>query len=210
MNTKIKTELKAFQKFKKNFLFEQKKIEEIEGNFYCEGLPLYDTEKRLIGECEKWINISFHNKDSLSKILSNLYPYQFEFRGFILQSLESFFQGAKFKDKNVQKLVFAYSGVQAYHLKAASDYRWQETGLLYWQGSPFRRDSTEYTDIVDELYISAAQNPLYRQALKNAADRPLIHSIGETDQNKTVLTRFEYEAEINALAAFLKTFDSCK
>ena len=206
MNTKIKTELEAFQKFKKGFVFKQKEIENIDGALYCEGMPLYNEEKKLIGECEKWINISFHNMASLSKILSNLFAYQFEFRGFVLQSLESFFQGIKFKDKNVQKLVFEYSGVQAYHLKAASDYCWQKTGYLYWQGVPILRDSTAYADIVDELYISAAQNPLYRQALKNA-DRPLIHSIGETDKTKTVLTRLEYEAEINALSAFLKIFD---
>ncbi|MBP5615161.1 MAG: hypothetical protein J6X42_01225 [Alphaproteobacteria bacterium] len=59
---------------------------------------------------------------------------------------------------------------------------------------------------MDELYISAAQNPLFRQALKNT-DRPLIHSIGNTNPLETVLTRFEYERQINALAAFLKASD---
>ena len=106
----------------------------------------------------------------------------------------------------MQKLVFSYSGYNAYCLKAASDYRWQDEGNVYFQGEPIRREGKEYADIVDELYISAAQNPLFRQALKNV-QKPLIHSIGKTDKNETLLTRFEYEAEINALATFLKGLD---
>ncbi len=78
--------------------------------------------------------------------------------------------------------------------------------FVYWQGQPIKRDSDDYANIVEELYISAAQNPLFRQALKNA-DRPLIHSISNTNNKETVLTREEYEFEINCLSAFLKEYD---
>lgn len=206
LNKKIARELREYVKYKRNFVFEQMPLEEIDGSLYCDGFPLYDSEGKLIGECEKWINIGIMIKSPLSRILSNLFPYDFEFRGFQLKSLEGFFQGIKFKDPEIQKYVFSYSTINAYYMKAASDYRWQDSGNIYWQGQMIRRDSEEYSLLVDELYISAVQNPLFRQALKNT-NHPLIHSIGNTDKNETVLTRFEYELEINSLASFLKEYD---
>lgn len=204
--SKVLSELKQFREFKKTYKFEQMPLEEINGELFCAGRPIYDAAGELIGECDKWINVAIKIKSPLSRILSNLFPYTFEFRGFQLQSIEGFFQGVKFKNPNTQKYVFAYSGINAYFMKGASDYRWQDEGNIYWQGSPIKRDSAEYEDIVDELYISAAQNPLFRQALKNV-DRPLIHSIGQTDKNITLFTRYEYEREVNCLSAFLKTVD---
>lgn len=206
MSDKIIKELQQFREFKKAFKFCQLPLEEVDGTLCCDGLPLYDNEGKLIGESEKWINVGFMIKSPLSRILSNLFPYEFEFRGCKLQSLEGFFQGIKFKNPSIQKYVFAYNGLNAYSLKAASDYHWQDEGNLYFQGTLLKRDSAEYEAVVDELYISAAQNPLYRQALKNA-DRMLIHSIGKTDKNETVLTRLEYETVINTLSAFLKNAD---
>lgn len=203
---KIVAEVQKFREFKSKFVFKPLPLEEIDGVLFCAGFPLYDAEGKLIGECEKWINVGIMIKSPLSRILSNLFPYDFEFRGFLLKSLEGFFQGIKFRDPQTQQYVFAYNGLNAYYMKAASDYHWQESGYVYWQGTPIKRDSADYADIVDELYVSAAQNPLFRQALKNA-DRPLIHSIGNTDKTETVLTREEYEFEINCLSAFLKEYD---
>lgn len=203
---KILTELREFKKFKQNFVWEQLPLEDIAGKLYCAGFPLYDAEGKLIGECEKWINVGIMIKSPLSRALSNLFPYDFVFRGFQLKGVEGFFQGVKFKNPDIQKVVFNYSGFNAYCLKAATDCRWQDDGYLYWQGTPIKRDSAEYADMVDELYIAAAQNPLFRQALKNV-DRTIIHSIGKTDRTETVLTRDEYEAEMNSLATFLKEYD---
>ena len=136
MTGKIKEELEKFKEFKQKFKWKQLPIEEINGRLYCDGFPLYDAENKLIGECEKWINIGIMIKTPLSHILSNLYPYDFEFRGFQLKSTEGFFQGIKFKNPEMQKLVFSYYGLNAYCLKGASDYRWQDEGNLYWQGEP--------------------------------------------------------------------------
>lgn len=74
---------------------------------------------------------------------------------------------------------------------------------MYWQGKEIKRDSDEYDNIVDELYISAIQNPLYRNVLKNI-NKPIIHSIGEVDKKKTVFTRYEFEFMLNCLVEFLK------
>ena len=74
---------------------------------------------------------------------------------------------------------------------------------MYWQGKPIVRDSIEYDKIIDELYISAIQNSLYRNALLNC-DKPIIHSIGETDKKLTTFTRYEFEFELNCLKDFVQ------
>ena len=88
-------------------------IEEIEGEEYCLGKPLKDEEGRTIGDCDKWINVGYKHKGSYAKVLSNLFPYEFEFREKKLKSIESFFQAIKFNDSAIQQLVFVYSGTDA-------------------------------------------------------------------------------------------------
>ena len=156
-----------------------------------------------ISETEKWIDVGYKNRGELCKMLSNLFPYEIKFRGKKLASIESFFQGIKFKDKKVQNLVFKYSGIEAVHLREATFQDWKETGIIYFQGKPIKRESKEYENLVDELYISAIQNPIYRQALKNCK-KPVIHSIGKEDKKETVFTRYEFELEINCLIDFFK------
>ena len=109
MNNKIKKELEQYKKFKENYEFKQKEIEEIEGIQYVDKMPLLNEEGKIIGECEKWINVGYKNKGSYPKVLSNLFPYEFEFRGKKLKSIESFFQGIKFEDIEMQNLIFSYS-----------------------------------------------------------------------------------------------------
>lgn len=145
----------------------------------------------------------FKLKGPYAKVLSNLFPYEFEFRGKKLSSIETFFQGIKFKDINMQNYVLSYSGLPSNYIKVATDYEWKETGILYWQGNPIIRDSQEYEDIVDELYISAIQNPLYRSVLKNC-NKDIIHIMGETEKSKTTFTRYEFEKQLNCLKEFLK------
>ncbi|MBQ9267360.1 MAG: hypothetical protein IJ867_03395 [Clostridia bacterium] len=142
-------------------------------------------------------------KGPFSKALSNLFPYEFTIQDKKLSSIEAFFQGIKIKDKTAQDFVLRYNGMDANSNKAASDFDWKESGMVYWKGTPIKRNSREYDDLVDELYISAIQNPLYRNVLKNV-DRPIIHSIGEVDKKETVFTRYEFEFMLNCLVAFLK------
>lgn len=207
INNKIVDELHKYQQFKENFEFKTMDIIEQDGIQYCDGMPILDENGKYIPECDKWINVGYKIKGSLSKLLSNLYPYEFVFRGFHLQSIETFFQGIKFKNPTMQQAVFAYKGIDAFHIQGASDYDWKETGYIYWQGQAIKRDSKEYNILVDEMYISATQNLLYRQALKNIT-KPIIHSIGKLSKTETVFTRNEFEKEINSLSAFLKQTDT--
>ena len=121
----------------------------------------------------------------------------------ILTPWKKFFQGIKIKDKDTQNYIFKYSGLDSNNIKVASDFNWKETGIVYWQGKAIKRDSEEYDGLVDELYISAIQNPLYRNVLKNV-NKSIIHSIGETNKEETVFTRYEFEYMLNCLVAFLK------
>lgn len=203
MDRKIKKELKDFKNFKKKFEFIQKEIVQEGENLFCDGELLQRGEEKPIGETEKWINVGYKLKGPSSKVLSNLFPYEFVFRGKHLNSIETFFQGIKIKDKNTQEYVFKYSGLDSNNIKVASDFDWKESGIVYWQGKEIKRDSDEYDNIVDELYISAIQNPLYRNVLKNI-NKPIIHSMGEVDKKKTVFTRYEFEFMLNCLVEFLK------
>ena len=207
MPQNIRQELLSFREFKKNYPFVPKEIQHINDTAYCDGFPLEDQEHNLLPCSDTWINVGYKFKSPLSRLLSNLFPYEFDFRGQRLQSLESFFQGIKFPDARAQKYVFAYHGLNAYFIKSASDYDWRKTGYIYWQGQKIDRYSKEYDDLVDEVYISALQNPLYCRVLKKA-DRYLLHSIGKEDKAQTVLTRHEFERELNCLSAFSKQRES--
>lgn len=78
-----------------------------------------------------------------------------------------------------------------------------KNGILFWQGEEINRFSKEYDDLVDELYISAIQNPLYRNILKTT-NRDIIHTMGGETKEETVFTRYEFELQLNCLKDFLK------
>jgi len=157
-----------------------------------------------ISETDKWIDVGYKNSGDFSKTLSNLFPYTFKFRGKKLASIENFFQGIKFKDKKIQNYVFDYYGIPSVHIKVANNYDWTKTGIIYWQGKEIKRDSIEYDILVDELYISAIQNPIYRSALCNC-DKDIIHSIGKNDKKETTFTRYEFEFMLNCLRKFIQS-----
>ena len=167
---------------------------------YC----LRITNGNKISETEKWIDVGYRNSGDFAQMLSNLFPYKFKFRGKNFASIENFFQGIKFKNKKTQNYVFTYYGTQSVHIKAASNYNWKETGIIYWQGKAIKRDSIEYDLLIDELYISAAQNPIYRAVLNNC-DKDIIHSIGLEEKKETTFTRYEFEFQLNCLKDFIQS-----
>lgn len=200
---KIKKELKEFLVYKNNYKFIQKELIEKDDCIYCENELLKDKDGNKISETENWIDVGYRNRGDFPQMLSNLFPYSFKFRGKKLTSIENFFQGIKFKDKKIQNYVFSYYGTQAVHIKAASNYNWKETGEIYWQGKSIKRESEEYELLIDELYISAIQNPLYRNILSNC-NKNIIHSMGENDKKETTFTRYEFELELNCLKDFIQ------
>jgi hypothetical protein len=58
-----------------------------------------DNDGNKISETEKWVDVGYRNRGDFPQMLSNLFPYNFKFRGKKLNSIENFFQGIKFKNK---------------------------------------------------------------------------------------------------------------
>ena len=104
----------------------------------------------------------------------------------------------------MQRLVFEYSGFNANRIRACADYDWQVEQTIYFQGRPMKRDSEEYIKFVEEMYISLLQNPLFVQALKKAKGKYIIHSLGVEDKTKTLLSRYEFERELNCLKDYVQ------
>lgn len=201
----MKKLVKEFTKFRKEFNFNYAELEYRDSNIYFNGILVEDENKKYSdGDC--FINVGYGFKNSNARILSNLYPISFKFRGKRVGSIEGVLQGIKYKDKKMQNLVFKYSGLDAYHTRACNTLNfWGNDGILYWQGKPIKRDGEEYQMFLDELYVSALSNPLYKSALLATGDKYILHHIGNTNINETVLTRFEYEQRLNALREFAKT-----
>ncbi len=184
-------DLKQFKEFLENYQLKQLEIKEVDEN---------------IEESREWINVGYNFSGTYPKLLSNLFPYTFTYKGITFHSIEGFFQGIKFIDPILQKQVFLYSGKEAAVLSKATSYDWTKTGEIYFQGRKIKRDSKEYDNLVIEIYVSAIQNPFYRNALKNCP-LPIIHLIGEEEKTKTVFTRFEFERMLNALHEYLNTIE---
>ena len=203
---KIKRDLKKFQEFKKNFVFEYKELDErTDGSIYYEGVCLREgKDGDWLGETETFVNVGYKIHGAMPKVLSNLFPYNFYFKGFKLSSIESVFQGFKIKNKRSQRYLFDYHGLDSNNIKMSYDYNWRENKIVYFQGKAIDRNSMQYVDFIDELYISAIQNPLYRNVLKNVGNKHILHAMGEKSKDLTVFTRYEFEYQLNALKAYVQ------
>lgn len=193
-----------YTKFRLSYNFECEPIEEKDDCIYFRNELIQDENKKY-AEGSTFINIGYNFKYSLARALSNLYPIEFKFRGKKVASIEGVLQGIKYKDKKTQNLVLKYSGLDAYHTRSANTKNfWGKNGLLYWQGKSIDRHSQDYQLFLDELYMSAIQNPIYKSALLATDDKYLLHHIGNTNPQETVLTREEYEQRLNTLREFVK------
>lgn len=189
--------LEKFKKYRQEFKMAEVKF--VDGKYYFDDV-LIDDGTNYVWETDTFINIKYGSKNSISRVLSNLYPMAFNFRHKKVSSIESVLQGIKYKDIKTQNKVFKYSGVDAYHTRACNSIDfWGNDGILYWQGKPIKRKEQEYQDFLDELYLCVLKNPLYLRAMKATNDKYLLHHIGREDVNETVLTRYEYESRLYAL-----------
>ena len=130
-----------------------------------------------------------HNGPYPAFMLSNLEPYKFAFRGKQFRSIESLFQGLKYRDIAQQNRVFEKVGIDAKVRRARSN--WQASQTLYWQGEPMGRHSKEYKDCIDEAYAALAANSDFCEALLATGNKCLYNSYAKTNSSKTVLTSKE-------------------
>ena len=208
LDFKIQKELKRFKNFKNNFKFEMLELSKNEdGSVFYGDLRLREGENGdWLGETDEFVNVGYTNKGKLTKVLSNLFPYKFYFKGRVHASVETVFQSFKFKDKTSQQLVLGYDGFNANRIKNCSTYDWRELGIVYYFGKSMKRDGKDYDDFIDEMYVSLLFNPLFVGALKNAENKYIMHAMGVEDKTETTFTRYEFEFMLNCLKEYVKTY----
>ena len=134
--------------------------------------------------------------------LSNFTPYEFTFRGKRFLSMESLLQGLKFETVETQNGVFERVGVKA-KLRGKKR-KWYLDQTLYWQGTPMKRVSEEYKNIVREAFYALAENIDFQQTLLATGDKRLYHTMGKSDPTRTILTEEEFCGILTEVRTSLK------
>lgn len=122
-------------------------------------------------------------------MLSNFAQYEFTFRGKRFLSMESLSQGLNFETAETQNGVFERVSVKA-KLRGKKR-KWYLNQTLYWQGTPMKRDSEEYKNIVREAFYALAENIDFQQSLLATDSKRLYHTMGKSDPTRTILTEEE-------------------
>lgn len=145
---------------------------------------------------EREMNIGSGNSYP-SNALSNFAPHPFELDGVSINSMEGFLQSLKFKSVEMQEEVCKLVG---YAAKAKGKHKnWQESQTLYWRGKPIKRSSEEYQNLLDRAYTALYSNSKFKKALEASGVAVLTHSIGKSDEKKTVLTVKEFCSRLTLL-----------
>lgn len=135
--------------------------------------------------------------------LSNFAPHPFVFRGILVNSMEGFLQGLKFKNPEMQKHVFLLVG-KAAKFKGKPK-KWWRDQKLFFQGKEIDRHSQEFQDLLDEAFTALfTQNDSAKRALLATNNAVLTHSIGKNDPKRTVLTTSEFCSRLTKIRTKLK------
>lgn len=135
--------------------------------------------------------VDIHSKDRWpSYVLSNFYPYEFDFEGVRCGSIEGFLQSLKTDDIERQILVCRLSKKEA---KMRSTDTWKKEQNVFWNGHKLNRHGNQFQFLVRRAYRAMLkQNPKFREALKATGSKRLYHTIGNTNPHDTILTEKEF------------------
>lgn len=140
--------------------------------------------------------------------LSNFTARRFCFRGVQCASLEGILQALKFEDPEEQIRVCGLIGIEAKRAGRKRNKVWQAIQTLWWQRERFDRESEAFQLFLDEIFESVfTDDPTFREALLATGDAQLIHSIGNSDPTKTVLTEDEFCSRLLRLRETLRSTD---
>lgn len=134
-------------------------------------------------------------------VLSNFYPNAFVFDGVECGSVEGFLQSMKYRTVKKQKAVCKRSGLIA---KRAGRRKllWRLTGRIYWLGVRYNRRGGEFGALLRRAYGAVyAGNTEFKRALEASKGKKLIHSVGKSDERKTILTEKEFVDILEELRA---------
>lgn len=165
---------------------------------------IIDKDGKSLSFTDDFVDISYFSKNSVSSALSNLFPYEFTFRGYQVKSVEGILQSLKHGNPEVQRVLYNYFGKDAYHARAASFANdWRNEHYLHCGNQLVDRFDIEYQNLLNEIYVSLATNPLFASTLKYTNDRVLLHSKGVTDPKETILTPREYVDRLTIIRSSL-------
>ena len=124
-----------------------------------------------------------------SNVLSNLCSNGFRFDGVVCGSMEGFLQSLKQQEKNKQLQICQMKGGNARKHSVTS---WQTDQIVWWKGQAYDRQSEEYQKLIRRAYQAMFdQSERFRAALMQTRGITLIHSSGESNPFKTILTEDE-------------------
>lgn len=125
-----------------------------------------------------------------SNVLSNLCSNGFRFDGMVCGSMEGFLQSLKRKDLDKQRQICSMKGGNARKMSVAS---WQTDQIVWWKEQAIDRQGDGYRQLIRRAYQAMfEQNERFRAALMQTRGMNLMHSSGEDNPYKTILTPTEF------------------
>lgn len=125
-----------------------------------------------------------------SNVLSNLCSNGFRFEGMVCGSMEGFLQSLKQKDRDKQRQICSMKGGNARKHSVTS---WQTDQIVWWKGVAIDRQGDEYQNLLRRAYQAMFdQSERFRAALMSTRGITLVHSSGEENPYKTILSKQEF------------------
>lgn len=125
-----------------------------------------------------------------SNVISNLCSNGFRFDGMVCGSMEGFLQSLKRRDLSKQQQICGMRGGNARKMSVTS---WQNDQIVWWKGQAIDRQSVEYLQLIRRAYQAMfEQSERFRAALMTTRGITLVHTSGEQNPYKTILTPSEF------------------
>lgn len=125
-----------------------------------------------------------------SNVLSNMCSNGFRFDGMVCGSMEGFLQSLKRKELDKQRQICSMKGGNARKMSVTS---WQTDQIVWWKGQAIDRQSEEFQRLIRRAYqVMFEQSERFRAALMQTRGITLVHTSGEPNSYKTILTPSEF------------------
>jgi len=125
-----------------------------------------------------------------SNVLSNMCSNGFRFDGMVCGSMEGFLQSLKRKELDKQRQICSMKGGNARKMSVTS---WQTDQIVWWKGHAIDRQGEEYQQLIRRAYLAMfEQSERFRAALMQTRGITLVHTSGEANPFKTILTPSEF------------------
>ena len=134
-----------------------------------------------------------------SSALSNFAEHHFAMDGVPCGSMEGFLQSLKYREPSEQARVCSLVGKQA---KRAGEKKhlWKLIRTVWWRGKAYGLFSDELQMLIDRAYHEMyEQSPSFRQALADAGEKKLVHTMGKKDMRETILTEYQFVRRLEQL-----------